>query len=252
MELEVQFLSMDYGNKLALDRVSFRLTPGFYGILGPNGAGKSTLIKILTGSLVPTGGMVLLDSEPVQKHLPDYLRQIGYMPQEQALYLDFTAWEYLDYLAALKGMPKPGRAERIAQVLNEVELFENRNLRLRTYSGGMRQRALLAQALLNDPPLLILDEPMSGLDPGQRIRVRRLLQRQGRRSIVLMATHIVADIEAAAGKVLLLSRGHLVGFDTVEVLCQNFTAKAGQPCALEQIYISYCGGEVDNHDADPL
>lgn len=252
MKLEVQHISMNYGKKLALDSVSFKLLPGFYGMLGPNGAGKSTLIKILTGGLMPTDGEIFFDGDPVAQDLKKYLCKIGYMPQEQALYPDFTVFEYLDYMAALKGMPKAGRAERIAAVLKEVELFDDRFGKLKTFSGGMRQRALLAQALLDEPPILILDEPMSGLDPGQRVRIRKLLRQCGEQSIVLMATHIVADVETAADSVLLLSHGRLVGFDTVEALCNNLWTQEARAYTLEEIYVKLCGDEVVISDSDTV
>lgn len=250
MKLELRNVSMNYGKKRALDQISFKLGPCFCGLLGPNGAGKSTLIKILTGGLTATEGGVLCDGTPVERDLKGFLSQIGYMPQEQALYREFTALEYLDYMAALKGIPKKERAEQIGAVLRDVELYGERNDKLRTFSGGMRQRVMLAQAILGEPPLLILDEPMSGLDPGQRMRIRELLRRCGQRSIVLMATHIVADVEASADRVLLLSHGHLVGFDTLDALCGGVGAEKKR--SLEEIYGELCGGGAEKDDADQV
>lgn len=233
-----------------MDRVSFKLEPCFCGLLGPNGAGKSTLIKILTGGLTATEGEILCDGAPIMRNLKKYLGNIGYMPQEQALYRDFTAFEYLDYMAALKGISRTERAERIEAVLRDVELYEERSGKLKTFSGGMRQRVMLAQALLGDPPLLILDEPMSGLDPGQRVRIRQLLRRHGQRSIVLMATHIVADVEASSDRVLLLSQGHLVGFDTLEALRRGGGTEGAR--SLEEIYVELCGDGATKNDTDKV
>ncbi|WP_246027747.1 ATP-binding cassette domain-containing protein [Paenibacillus xylaniclasticus] len=193
-----------------MDRFTSELSPGIYGLLGPNGAGKSTLMNIIVDNLKPDSGEVLFNGERVSDLGAAYRSRIGYMPQQQGLYDDFTGHRFLWYMAALKGLTKKTARDKIEQLLEVVNLSESRNKKLGSYSGGMKQRILIAQALLNDPDILILDEPTAGLDPRERIRIRNFISEIAQNKIVLLATHVVTDIEYVAKEVLLLRKGKLI------------------------------------------
>lgn len=211
MKLEIKELSKTYKKgKKALNCFSATLTPGVYGILGPNGAGKSTLMNILTGNLEADEGQVLVDGKMIQELGKVYRNMLGYMPQQQGLYDNFTALEFLRYFAALKGIPKKEAKLRIEKMLKIVNLEEARNRRVGGFSGGMKQRVLLAQALLNDPQILILDEPTAGLDPKERIRIRNYISEISQDKIILLATHVVSDVECIAREILLIRDGVLL------------------------------------------
>lgn len=210
MKLEVTELCKRYDKKEALKSVSFSLTPGIYGLLGPNGAGKSTLIGILTGNLKADSGRVSFDGKDIDKMGESYRRILGYMPQQQALYPSFTVTGFLDYMAALKGMEKKDARRQIPELLEMVELAEYAGSKIKTLSGGMKQRLLIAQAILNEPDLIILDEPTAGLDPKQRIAVRNLISRIAVNRIVLIATHVVSDVEFIAKELILMGEGRIL------------------------------------------
>lgn len=210
MKLEVKELCKNYGRKEALKSVSFSLTPGIYGLLGPNGAGKSTLISILTGNLKADSGTVRLDGKDVDKMGEAYRKKLGYMPQQQALYPGFRVGTFLDYMAALKGMEKKEARAQIPAILEMVELAEYAGSKIKTLSGGMKQRLLIAQAILNEPDIIILDEPTAGLDPKQRIAVRNLISRIAVDKIVLIATHVVSDVEFIAKELILMGEGQVL------------------------------------------
>ncbi len=212
--LTFQDLSKRYGDKNALNHVSFTLTEGVYGLLGPNGAGKSTLMNILTGNLKPSGGHILYNGEEIESLGRDFRKKLGYMPQQQAVYPQFTALRFLAYMAALKGMKRARARERIPEVLRLVELEEKANRPISSFSGGMKQRLLIAQAILDEPDILILDEPTAGLDPKQRIVVRNLIAEIAQHKIVILATHVVTDVEFISREVLLLQQGCLLKKDT--------------------------------------
>jgi len=226
-ELRISHISKAYkkGTVKALDGFTATLTPGVYGLLGPNGAGKSTLMNIITDNLNADSGEVFFDGKSIKSHGSDYRAILGYMPQQQGLYDDFTLNRFLWYMAALKGLKKAAAKEKIKYLVDTVNLTESIHKKLGSFSGGMKQRALIAQALLNDPKVLILDEPTAGLDPNERIRIRNFISEIAGDKIVLISTHVVSDIEFIAKEILLLNSGKLLFEDTAQNLTQKLTGK---------------------------
>ena len=210
MELSVDRLTKHYGRKIAVDCVSASLKPGVYGLLGANGAGKTTLMRMMCAILESTSGEVLLDGKEIISMGGDYRNVLGYLPQDFGYYPGYTALEFLMYVSALKGIPKNIAKKRAAGLLDEVGLGDVANKRIKTFSGGMKQRVGIAQALLNNPEILILDEPTAGLDPKERVRFRNLLSDYAGDKIVILSTHIVSDIEAIADEILLMKKGKFV------------------------------------------
>lgn len=208
MELRLDRLSKHYKNKIAVDRVSLTLQKGVYGLLGANGAGKTTLLRMLCGILKPTSGTVSLNGMDVSEE--SYRDALGYLPQEFGYYPDFTAFDFMVYLACLKGLPKAQAKTKTQELLHNVSLSDVAKKKIKTFSGGMKQRLGIAQALLNNPNVLILDEPTAGLDPKERIRFRNLISTLGNDRIVLLSTHIVSDIEHIADTVLVMKDGQLI------------------------------------------
>ena len=240
-ELELRFdhIKKNYGDKQALRGVSLTLKEGIYGLLGPNGAGKSTLLNILTGNLPATSGQIFLDGEDVAKLGRRFRARLGYMPQQQGLYDSYTGRRFLAYLAALKEIPRPAVAAEVARVAEAVNLSDELDKRLSAYSGGMKQRLLLASALLGDPKLLILDEPTAGLDPKERVRLRQLLAGMATDRIILVATHVVSDVESVAAQVILLRDGQVVDAAPVPQLVEQYAPGKG----LEDVYLAVFGEE---------
>ncbi len=208
MELVIDRLTKQFQNKIAVDRVSLRLHSGVFGLLGTNGAGKTTLMRMLCGILQPTSGTIAFDGMDVREE--GYRAILGYLPQDFGYYPEFTAMDFLLYMAALKGLPKGSAKRRANELLELVGLQDMGRKKIKTFSGGMKQRLGIAQALLNNPKLLILDEPTAGLDPKERVRFRNLIQQLGKDSIVLLSTHIVSDIEHIADEVLMMKDGTLI------------------------------------------
>ena len=234
MELMIDRVSKHYKDKKAVDRISLKLEEGVYGLLGENGAGKTTLMRMLCGILKPTGGTIAFDGIDVSEER--YRAVLGYLPQDFGYYPEFTAMDFLLYFAALKGLPKGQAKRKAAELLTLVSLEDAGRKKIRTFSGGMKQRLGIAQALLNDPKLIILDEPTAGLDPKERVRFRNLISDLGKDSIVLLSTHIVSDVEHIADKVLMMKDGQLV-------FQGKFDSENGD---LEEFYLSQFG-EADDH-----
>lgn len=222
MELLVKNINKTYGKKKrALCDVTMSFTPGIYGLLGPNGSGKSTLMNIITDNLKADGGVVLYDGQSIHKRKEAYRAKIGYMPQQQAIYDNFTGEEFMWYMAALKGLDKKQAESRIESLIAMVNLGEEKGKKIGSYSGRMKQRILIAQALLNDPDILIMDEPTAGLDPSERIRIRNFLSEISENKIIIIATHIVSDIEFIAKEIILLKAGEIIDHGSPQQLLEE-------------------------------
>lgn len=247
MELEFHAIKKNYGKKQALKGIELLLRPGIYGLLGPNGAGKSTLMNILTGNLKPSEGYITLDGQDTHLLGKDFRSRMGYCPQQQTLYANFTGEQFLYYMASLQGMKKGQASERIDWVLDLLSLDDVRRKPIRGYSGGMKQRLLIAQSLLHDPDILILDEPTAGLDPRQRVAVRNLIGQIALHKIVLISTHVVQDVEYIANELILLSEGSVLCQGTPEALLRELESQVWELTVtedeLEQVkqYGTVCG-----------
>ncbi|WP_299883986.1 ABC transporter ATP-binding protein [uncultured Lacinutrix sp.] len=211
MQLEIKNITKKYGSKkIGLSDYSLNITSGILGLLGPNGAGKSTLIKIISTISKPTDGTIYLNGNNILKK-PNYIRKmLGYLPQDFGVYHNLNAYEFLAYIAAMKGIGGKGLHSRIEKLLEEVNLIEHAKNHLGTYSGGMIQRIGIAQALLNDPKVIIFDEPTVGLDPEERLRFRDLLSDLAKDRIIILSSHIVSDIETIADEVAIMKKGSLI------------------------------------------
>ena len=210
MILKLEELTKLYKDKVALDGVSFSFSPGIYGLLGPNGAGKSTMMNLITDNLTPTKGCVLLNERSIDELGSEYRKLLGYMPQQQNIYPELSLRRFLYFMASLKGLKKEEAEKDINHYVRMVRLEDVLGKKLGTFSGGMKQRALIAQALIGDPGILILDEPTAGLDPKERIRIRNLISEVARDKIVIIATHVVTDIEFIAKEIIMLNNGMII------------------------------------------
>lgn len=248
MEIRISHLTKRFGDKTALDDVSLTLDAGVHALLGPNGAGKSTLINILTDSIERDKGEVLYNDYEITSLGAKYRELLGYMPQQQRLYDNYTAEEFLKYMAAVKGIAPARAREQIAELLKVVNLWEVRRKKVGGFYGGMKQRVLLAQALLGEPRILILDEPTAGLDPSERINIRNYIATVAQKMIVLFATHVVSDIECIAKDVIMIRDGRICKTGTPMELIDGMQGKVGElPCKLEdleQLQTKYCVGNV--------
>ena len=234
MEKKLEFIHVTkkYGEKQALSDFTVVLEPGIYGLLGPNGAGKSTLMNLLTDNIRRTSGEILYNGEEILKSGAKFRSKIGYMPQQQGMYEQFSGERFLYYIAALKGMKKRDAAQQIEKYLELVGLKKDSKRRVGGYSGGMRQRLMFVAALLGDPEILILDEPTAGLDPKERARFRNILSTLSKDRIVILSTHIVSDIESNANQVILLKERKLYRMDTVSNICKTLDGKVYE-CVME-------------------
>ncbi len=217
-ELVIDRLTKNYGNKIAVDRFSAVFTPGVYGLLGSNGAGKTTLMRLICDILPPTSGEVRFNGEEIRSLGENYREILGYLPQKFGFYPNFTAEKFLYYMATLKGIDKNTAKKRIDELLETVSLTDVKKQKIKTFSGGMKQRLGIAQAMLSEPKILILDEPTAGLDPKERVKFRNLLSIFSKDRIVILSTHIVSDIEFIADNILIMKKGELILRGTVDEL----------------------------------
>ena len=236
--LELCNISKKYKEKIALNDVSLKLDNGIYGLLGPNGAGKSTLMNIITGNLEPTEGTIKWEGTEVKELGSNYRSLLGYAPQQQGMYETFSGRRFLSYMATLKGVSKSSMEDEINRVLLYVNMVEKSNQKIVTYSGGMKQRILIAQAIIGNPKLVILDEPTAGLDPKERVRIRERIAELSKDKIILVSTHVVSDIESIAKKIILIKTGKIIDYTNVNGLCDKYNATN-----LEDVYMKIFGEE---------
>lgn len=208
MELVLDRVTKQYNSKIAADRISLSLKPGVIGLLGANGAGKTTLMRMICGVIKPSSGSISLDGVDVSEEM--YRDALGYLPQDFGYYPNFTGKDFLMYIAALKGLSRSEAKRKTAELLKKVNLENAANKKIKGYSGGMKQRLGIAQAVLNDPKILVLDEPTAGLDPKERVRFRNMIAEFSKDSIVLLSTHIVSDVEHIADRALMMKEGQII------------------------------------------
>lgn len=225
MELTIENISKQFKDLKAVDDVSLRITPGVWGLLGANGAGKTTLMRMIAGIMKPTSGRILYDGIPIDQLKESYRDIFGYLPQEFGFYPEFTVKDYLEYISVLKGLTREDSRHRIDQLLKQLSLSAVKSKKIIKLSGGMKRRVGIAQALLNEPEVLILDEPTSGLDPGERVHFRKLLSEFAHDRIVLISTHIVPDVEYIATKNAIMKDGKLLAVGTTEELVEAVEGK---------------------------
>lgn len=231
MKIALEHISKQYKGKYVLKDFTTELTEGVYGLLGANGAGKTTLINIFVGILGSSGGTVRIDGQDARALGRDFLSKIGYMPQYPVFYRDFTVMDFLLYMCALKGIPAIEGKKRALELLGIVNLLDAKEKRIGALSGGMRQRVGIVQAMLGDPEILILDEPTAGLDPSERIRFRNLISQFAQGRTILLATHIVSDVECIAKEIIILKEGALITQGTTDTLEQNIYGKVWEVTA---------------------
>lgn len=225
MELRIDHITKKYNDMVAVDDVSLCITPGVWGLLGANGAGKTTLMRMIAGIMKPTSGEILYDGIPITTLDAGYRDIFGYLPQEFGFYPEFTVKDYLEYVATLKGLTRADTKRKIDELLETMSLSDVRNKKIRKLSGGMRRRVGIAQAMLNDPDVLILDEPTAGLDPGERVRFRKLLSEFAKDRIVVISTHIVSDVEYIAAENAIMKSGRIIATGKTDELVKQVAGK---------------------------
>lgn len=216
MELRLDRLTKQFGSAIAVDRLSATLTPGVYGLLGANGAGKTTLMRMICDVLKPTSGSVVWNGAPIERLGERYRSVLGYLPQDFGYYPDFSALDFMLYLSALKGLDSKAAKRRSMELLDLVGLKNVAKRKVKTFSGGMKQRLGIAQAVINDPQVLVLDEPTAGLDPKECVRFRNLISALAQDKVVILSTHIVSDVEYIADEILIMRAGQIVASGTIE------------------------------------
>lgn len=254
MELSLDRLTKHYKSKIAVDCISATMTPGVYGLLGANGAGKTTLMRMLCGILEPTSGEVLYNGRSISDMGSAYRNLLGYLPQEFGYYPNYTAQEFLLYISALKGIPGHIAKKRSQSLLETVGLEKVATKKIKTFSGGMKQRLGIAQALLNNPKILVLDEPTAGLDPKERVRLRNILSDFASDKIVLLSTHIVSDVEAIADEVFLMKKGAFILQGSIETLISYAQGKVWELTVpkqeLKRWELNYTVANLHHSDGD--
>ncbi len=243
MELILDRVTKQYKNKIVVDRLNVVLKEGVYGLLGANGAGKTTLMRMICGIAKISSGEIRLDSEEIGDMGSRYRDLLGYLPQDFGYYPNFSAMEFMLYIASLKGLNRSYARKQSKILLEKVGLEAEMRHKIKTFSGGMRQRLGIAQALLNDPKILILDEPTAGLDPKERVRFRNMIAELGRDRIVILSTHIVSDVEEIADWIFLMKQGQFIAQGTLEDLKEHYLEVAGteepEKFNLEKLYLFY-------------
>lgn len=239
MELQLQDLRKQYGEKCAVNNVSANLAPGVYGLLGANGAGKTTLMRMICGVLKPTSGSIRLNGKTVEQLGEQYYTHLGYMPQDFGFYPDFTAREFMLYMAAVKGLEKKLAKKRTENLLHMVNLSDVADKKIKSYSGGMKQRLGIAQAELNSPAILILDEPTAGLDPKERVRFRNLISDFAKEKIVILSTHIVSDVSYIADTILMMKQGRFLLQEPMSTVTDSIRGKVWELLVDERTAAEY-------------
>lgn len=233
MELCIDGVTKKYSGKVAVNNISARLEPGVIGLLGANGAGKTTLMRMICGVLRPSGGSITFEGMEASEEM--YRDALGYLPQDFGYYPNFTGRSFLMYMAALKGIDKKTAKRKCNELLKMVNLEKAADKKVKTYSGGMKQRLGIAQAVLNDPKIIVLDEPTAGLDPKERVRFRNLIAQLGNDAIVILSTHIVSDVENIADRILIMNEGNVIHDGLMDDIHEN----------LEDFYLKAFGGDED-------
>ena len=249
MELTIDRLTKQYKNKIAVDRFSVNLKEGIYGLLGANGAGKTTLMRMLCDIQKPTSGQIKYNGKDIKSLGENYREILGYLPQDFGYYPDFTAYDFLMYVAVLKGLTKETAKIRVNDILKTVGLENEKKQKIKTFSGGMKQRLGIAQAVLNNPKILILDEPTAGLDPKERVKFRNLISSFSQDKIVILSTHIISDIECIADKIILMKNGKKILEGTQGQLLNDFKNKIWKSNVepnLEELYLAYFQDSEEN------
>ena len=253
MELVIDRVTKQYKNKIAVDRLSVTLKEGVYGLLGANGAGKTTLMRMICGIADISSGEIRLEGEEIGAMGGRYRELLGYLPQDFGYYPNFTAMEFMMYIASLKGLERRFAKEKSRALLQKVGLANEMRRKIKTFSGGMRQRLGIAQALLNDPKILVLDEPTAGLDPRERVRFRNMIAELGRDRIVILSTHIVSDVEEIADWIFLMKKGQFIAQGTLEKLKEHYLevthAEESETFNLEKLYLFYFEEGDEKYDA---
>lgn len=239
MELQLQHLSKQYGTKRAVDNINVTLVPGVYGLLGANGAGKTTLMRMICGVLKPTSGNISLNGKTIGELGEQYYTHLGYMPQDFGFYPDFTAREFMLYMAAVKGLDKKRAKARTENLLHMVNLYDVADKKIKSYSGGMKQRLGIAQAELNNPSILILDELTAGLDPKERVRFRNFISDFAKEKIVILSTHIVSDVSYIADTILMMKQGCFLLQEPMTTVTDGIKGKVWEVLVPERDAVEY-------------